>query len=461
VLKSISTKVMFILRMKYRTKEITDCNMGTEKNEKIEFNEDFSAAFAEMEYTKNHVFVTGKAGTGKSTLLRFFKENTKKKVVVLAPTGVAAVNIDGQTIHSFFGFPPKYIDVRSVRKVRGRNLMEKLDAVVIDEVSMVRADLMDGIDQALRVNRDEPGKKFGGAQMIFFGDLYQLSPVIDRESRELMEEQYKSPYFFSADVFKGLSLRFFELQKVYRQSDKKFIEMLNRFRDNGNTKEDIERLNERVDRTADDRKDGTVILTATNSVAGAINAKRLSEIKSEQFEYKATVTGEFEEKSYPTESSLMLKKGAQVMLIRNDPGKRWVNGTIAEITALTERSIEVNINGEKYEVSPVIWNKIRYVYNRLEDKVDEEIVGTFSQYPIKLAWAITIHKSQGQTFDKVIIELGKGAFAHGQVYVALSRCTALQGITLKRPILREDVIFDQRIHYFQKGLLGEIVREEI
>ncbi|MBF0494429.1 MAG: AAA family ATPase [Candidatus Omnitrophica bacterium] len=401
-----------------------------------------------MEDTRNHVYVTGKAGTGKSTLLKYFKEHTKKKVIVLAPTGVAAVNISGQTIHSFFGFPPKYIDPRGVHRSRNKNLIEKLDAVIIDEVSMVRADLMDGIDYALRINRDEMGEAFGGVQMIFFGDLFQLSPVVDRDSRDILAGKYENPYFFSSDIFKNLPMKHFELKKIYRQSDANFVGMLNRFRNNDYTEDDISFLNERVDRNGADKGDGTIVLTATNSAANEINHKRLSGLFSKKYEYKAVVTGEFDEKSYPTEALLGLKEGAQVMLIRNDPGKRWVNGTIAEVRDLADNRIEICIEGVKHEVSPVSWKKIRYTYNKATDRVEEEEIGTFTQYPIKLAWAITIHKSQGQTFDKVVIELGRGAFAHGQVYVALSRCTKLEGITLKRPVIPSDIIFDEDIYSF-------------
>ena len=416
----------------------------------IDFNNEFKAAFTEMEGTKNHVYITGKAGTGKSTLLKYFKEKTAKKVVVLAPTGVAAINVGGQTIHSFFGFPPKYIDPRNIRRSRKKKLIKKIDAVVIDEVSMVRADLMDGIDHALRINRDEMEKPFGGAQMIFFGDLFQLSPVADRESREVMNETYESLYFFHSKVFNELDLNYFELQKNYRQSDRKFIDLLNKFRTNMCEDDDICLLNERIDKDAIEEKDGRIILTATNYVASRINCKRLSELSGRKHGYEATVSGDFNEKIYPTDAVLELKKGAQIMLMRNDPGKRWVNGTIAEISDLGKDIVEVCINGKKHEVSPVIWNKIKYTYNQDEQRVEEDIVGSFSQIPIKLAWAITIHKSQGQTFDKVVIDLGYGAFAHGQVYVALSRCKTLEGIYLNRPVIHSDIIFDERIHEFSE-----------
>lgn len=421
----------------------------------IDFNDGFKVAFKEMEDTSNNVYITGRAGTGKSTLLKYFKENTAKKIVVLAPTGVAAVNVGGQTIHSFFGFPPKYIDPSRIRRSRNKNLVEKLDAVVIDEVSMVRADLMDGIDYALRINRDEMEKAFGGVQMIFFGDLFQLSPVADKESREILEEIYESPYFFHSKVFTGIDFNFFELEKNYRQSDEKFITLLNKFRTNECENDDVKLLNERLDKKAIDEKDGRVILTATNNVASEINYKRLSELPGKKHKYEATINGDFEEKVYPTDASLELKKGAQIMLIRNDPAKRWVNGTIAEVSDLHDDIVEVSINRKKYEVGQATWNKIKYTYNRSEEKVEEDIVGSFSQLPIKLAWAITIHKSQGQTFDKVVIDLGHGAFAHGQVYVALSRCKTLEGIYLNRSVIDSDIIFDKRINEFSEICNGK------
>ena len=428
----------------YKRLDTEECGGGVD----IDFNNEFKAAFKEMEGTFNHVYITGRAGTGKSTLLKYFKENTGKKVVVLAPTGVAAVNVGGQTIHSFFGFPPRYIDPRNIRRSRNKKLVEKLDTVIIDEVSMVRADLMDGVDYALRINRDEMKKPFGGAQMIFFGDLFQLSPVLDKESREVMGEIYESPYFFHSKVFTDLDLSFFELQKNYRQSDKKFIDLLNKCRANECEDDDIMLLNERIDKKAIEEKDGRVILTATNNVASRINYKRLSELPGRKQKYDAAVSGNFDEKLYPTDAALELKKGAQIMLIRNDPKKRWVNGTIAEISDLQKDIVEVCIRGNKYEVSPVTWNKIKYTYSKKENRIEEDIVGSFSQIPIKLAWAITIHKSQGQTFDRVVIELGYGAFAHGQVYVALSRCKTLEGIYLNRPVIHSDIIFDERIHEF-------------
>lgn len=417
----------------------------------LDMNDEFKSAFDLMEYTKECLFITGKAGTGKSTLLKYFKAHTGKKIIVLAPTGVAAINIGGQTIHSFFRLPPRIIQKDAIKRLRDRSLVENIDMVIIDEVSMVRSDLMDGIDYALRVNRGKMKTPFGGVQMVFFGDLFQLSPVVEDEAKELLEERYPSPYFFSANVFNDCHIRAVELSTIYRQKDSSFMELLNRVRNKEYTEEDLDTLNERVqsDATASG-KDSTVILTTTNSLANTINQDRLSKLPGKEIVFEAMATGKFEKSAYPTDESLRLKKGAQVILIKNDPDKQWVNGTLAKVIALSKDSIVVDINGRTCDVPVAKWQKIEYNYNEDEDKIEDEVVGDFAQYPLKLAWAITIHKSQGQTFDKVIIDLGNGAFTHGQLYVALSRCTCLDGIRLKRPVNHGDIIFDRRIYDFKE-----------
>lgn len=419
--------------------------------EHLDINDEFKSAFDLMERTRECLFITGKAGTGKSTLLKYFKFNTGKKIIVLAPTGVAAINVGGQTIHSFFRLPPKIIQKDAIRRLRDKSLIENLDMVIIDEVSMVRADLMDGIDYCLRLNRGRMKTPFGGVQMVFFGDLFQLSPVVENEARELLEERYPSPYFFSAKVFNDCDIRPIELANIYRQKDSSFMELLNRVRNKEHTNEDLDILNKRVQKDmAVSNKDDTVILTTTNSLANTINQERLSELPGKEITYEAAVSGKFEESAYPAGASLKLKKGAQVILIKNDPAKQWVNGTLAKVAALSKDSIVVDINGSACDVPIVKWQKIEYSYNEDEDKIKDEVVGTFAQYPIKLAWAITIHKSQGQTFNKVIIDLGRGAFTHGQLYVALSRCTCLDGIRFKRPVINSDIIFDPRIYEFRE-----------
>lgn len=421
----------------------------------LEINDEFKAAFDLMEHTGECLFITGKAGTGKSTLLKYFKANTGKRIIVLAPIGVAAVNVGGQTIHSFFRLPPKIIQKQAIKRLRDKSLIENIDMVIIDEVSMVRADLMDGIDYALRLNRGRMKAPFGGIQMVFFGDLFQLSPVVENEARNLLEERYSSPYFFSAKVFNDCNIRPIELSTIYRQKDSSFMSLLNRFRNKEHTKADLDTLNKRVQKDfALSKKDDTVILTTTNSLAHAINQERLAKLPGKEITYQAVATGKFEEPAYPTDACLKLKKGAQVILIKNDPDKQWVNGTLAKVAALSKDSIVVDINGQTFDVPVVRWQKIEYSYNEEEDKIEDEVVGDFAQYPIKLAWAITIHKSQGQTFDKVIIDLGHGAFTHGQLYVALSRCTCLDGIRLKRPVYHSDIIFDRRIYEFKERLVS-------
>lgn len=413
----------------------------------LDINDEFKSAFDLMENTRECLYITGKAGTGKSTLLKYFKAHTGKKIVVLAPTGVAAVTIGGQTIHSFFRLPPKIIHKNVIKRLKDRSLVENLDMVIIDEVSMVRSDIMDGIDYALRLNRGRMKVPFGGVQMVFFGDLFQLSPVVEHEARQLLGERYATPYFFSANVFNDHTVRSIELTTIYRQKDAAFMELLNRVRSEEYTEEDLEILNARVQKDPSIAgKDQTVILTTTNGLANMINQERLSKLPGRAMTYEATATGKFEESAYPTDAFLKLKKGAQVILLKNDPAKRWVNGTLAKVVALSDDSIVVDIDGRVCDVPVVKWQKVEYSYNEDEDAIESEEVGVFMQYPLKLAWAITIHKSQGQTFDKVIIDLGRGAFTHGQLYVALSRCTCLDGIRFRRPVMARDVLFDPRIY---------------
>ena len=419
----------------------------------LELNDEFVGTFNLIENTFDSIFITGKAGSGKSTLLKYFKNNTGKNVAVLAPTGVAAVNIGGQTIHSFFKFPPRLIQKENIRRRRNNEIIQRLDTLIIDEVSMVRADLMDGIDYALRINRDEMNLPFGGVQMVFFGDLFQLSPVVEQEAREILEQRYASPYFFSANVFNKLQLRYVELNNNYRQKDRKFIDLLNKIRNKTQVNADLALLNEKV-RAISNNSKRCVILTTTNSRANAVNEGKLADLPGREFKYEAAITKDFNESAYPGENCLRLKKGSQIIMIRNDPEKRWVNGTIAKIVALSADIIKVSINGSIHEVPKSSWEKIEYEYNRDEDKIEEKTVGTFEQYPIKLAWAITIHKSQGQTFDNIVVDLGAGAFTHGQVYVGLSRCTSLKGITLKRPVSPRDIIFDERVHEFRNRFMN-------
>lgn len=416
--------------------------------EDFDFNDEFKAAFDLMEHTSRHVFITGKAGTGKSTLLQYFKLNTKKKIAVLAPTGVAAIKVHGQTIHSFFNLPPRFIQKSHIKRLREEELIKNLDAIVIDEASMLRTDLLDGIDYALRVNRDKLKVPFGGVQVIIFGDLFQLPPVVDKSIRSVMEKTYESPFFFDAKVIKEIVLEKFSLNKIYRQKDQKFIEVLNKIREKKFSDADLDEINKRVDSKVEAGVRGVIMLMTTNNGAKNINEQCLSRIKDKEYHYEANISGKFDKDEYPAEVCLRLKKGSQVMLIKNDINKRWVNGTLAEVVDLSQSSIKVNIKGSIYAVPKAIWEKVEYHYKEKEKKIEEIPVAHFEQYPLKLAWAVTIHKSQGQTFDRVIIDVERGAFTHGQVYVALSRCTSLEGIVLKRPIIHSDVILDNRIYKF-------------
>lgn len=426
-----------------------------------ESNSHFKLAFDALEYTDECLFITGKAGTGKSTLLRHFVANTKKTCVVLAPTGIAAINVGGVTIHSFFRLPFRPIVEgdeeihRFPRNSEKFKIINKTDVFIIDEVSMLRADIIDAIDQTLRLNSNYPDKPFGGKQMIFFGDLFQLEPVVQNNEveRYLFTEYYNSHYFFDARVFREIHMHCIELRKIYRQSDPDFIHILDVIRLNRADEVELAQLNKRVDRkfipTADDTY---VTLSTRNSVAAGINEFELVKIKEPEFIYRGEIDGEFNTKQLPTESTLVFKVGAQVIFIKNNLDGKWVNGTIGKIHALSEDKIEVMLpNGNIEEVSRETWENKRYYWDAVNRRVKSEVVGTFKQYPIKLAWAITIHKSQGLTFDKVILELSGGTFAHGQLYVALSRCRTLEGMILREPIKQKDIIIDERVVRFARN----------
>jgi len=417
-------------------------------NEKIDLNSDFKASLNEMERTNNCLFITGKAGTGKSTLLRFFVKHTRKKVVVLAPTGIAALNIGGQTIHSFFGFPPRPLKKKEIKRRRNRRMYQALDAIIIDEVSMVRADLMEQIDYFMRINGKDRTKPFGGCQMIFFGDLFQLPPVIaSNEERMLFQQHYESPYFFSADVFQELlDIHMIVLSHVYRQENRHFIRLLDAIR---LRRMDMEMLNELNERYIENFKDDDyyVILSARNATVDEINKKKLSELYTEEYSYIAEITGSVS--TLPADTPLKLKVGAQVMFLKNDAKRRYVNGTIGKVIELTSDSIKVETLTKKGTIQYIDVEKFEWdvIKHKLNDKgqIETKKVGKFIQYPLRLAWAMTIHKSQGKTFNRVIIDMGRGAFEYGQTYVALSRCTSLEGIVLRKPLRPQDFMVDERI----------------
>lgn len=424
--------------------------------ENIEFTEDFKKAFDLMENSKRHLFITGKAGTGKSTLLQYFKQRTAKNIAVLAPTGIAAITVGGATIHSFFRFPPRLIGANEVRKVHGKTpLFKNLDAVVIDEISMVRADLLDGIDASLQLNRNQPGRPFGGVQMIFFGDLFQLPPVVnDAELGSYFREVYPGPYFFHSRALRELELEYLELQKIFRQADRGFTALLDKIRRNEVGESELAAINGRREARLPDHPP-PIVLTTRNHIASAINLNRLGGLRAKEYAYAAEAFGKFEnldEKNLPVERNLRLKAGAQVMMVKNDPERRWVNGSMGVVKNLSKDAVEVWIDGEACEVEPVSWETNDYEYNRETKQIEPVPSGRFKQFPVKLAWAITIHKSQGQTFDNVIIDVGDGAFAHGQIYVALSRCRAFEGIRLEKPIRKADILADPDVCEYVRKL---------
>lgn len=419
---------------------------------------DFQYALDLLEKSDTSLFLTGKAGTGKSTLLGLFRSTTRKKVAVLAPTGVAALNVQGQTIHSFFGFPPRIITPQEAGKKTTRKdllrLYKNLKTIIIDEISMVRADVLDGIDIFLRRNR-ENYRPFGGVQMIFVGDLFQLPPVVNSDpvERAYFRDYYDSPYFFSAKVFNepDFQIEYLELGKVYRQDSRHFLRLLESVRLNTADYDDLEDLNERY-LPGFSETDGFITLCARNATADKINREALLQLKSPAFAFKAEVKGLFDPGLYPTDPEMSLKEGAQVMFIKNDPEKAFVNGSIGVVTEISDERIAVKIrheNGKKNTIDVVKaeWEILRYRADATGN-IEAEPIGSFRQYPLKLAWAITIHKSQGKTFDKVLLDLGGGAFEHGQLYVALSRCRTLEGIVLRSPIRPNDVITDERIISF-------------
>jgi ATP-dependent exoDNAse (exonuclease V) alpha subunit len=423
----------------------------------IDMNREFRGALDQMENTGSNIFITGRAGTGKSTLLEYFRSVTKKNVAVLAPTGVAALNVKGQTIHSFFHFKPD-ITLETVRRAYGPALYKSLDAIVIDEISMVRADLLDCVDRFMRINGKDSELPFGGVQMILIGDLYQLPPVVTDTEEEIFRTHYRSPYFFDSHSFSGLRIKYIELKKHYRQKEQEFIDLLNAIRNNSILDSQIGQLNSRVDPAFEPRPgEHYVTLTPTNRLADHINSMRLNSIQKPTRIFKAHISSDFDKRIHPAPESLELKEGAQVMMLNNDRHKRWVNGSMGEIVGMEgpagwEGVITVRLlEGYEAKVEPHTWDVFRFSYDVPSRKLVSKNIGSFMQYPMMLAWAVTIHKSQGKTFDRVVIDLGSGTFAHGQLYVALSRCTTMGGVVLKRPVERRHIMMDRRIVEFLNG----------
>ena len=419
--------------------------MSEIRDDTVHTTSEFEAALDFVRDGEGHLFVTGRAGTGKSTLLRLIRDEHREEAVVVAPTGLAAVNVGGQTIHSFFGFPPRMIRPDDIRRSRNGRIMRRMRFLIIDEVSMVRSDLMWAIDQSLRVNRGRTREPFGGARLILFGDLHQLPPVVrGAEEAQYLEETYGGPFFFSVPgLTEGPGTHLIELNRVFRQTDDTLVEVLNAIRDGNAGTQELEILNGRV-RPIRKLSEGRefVILTPTNEAANRINRAYLDALEGDEYGYEAGVVGEFNDKAQPTDALLVLKEGAKVMMLRNDADGRWVNGTIAEVAQLGDDRIWVSINGREYEVEQVSWENRRSAFDQTQETFVETVAGTFKQFPLRLAWALTIHKSQGLTLDRVYVDFGRGTFAHGQAYVALSRCRGLDGLAMARELRERDILFD-------------------
>ncbi|MBW2630944.1 MAG: helix-turn-helix domain-containing protein [Deltaproteobacteria bacterium] len=419
-----------------------------------------------VRYTGCNIFLTGKAGTGKTTFLHNLHKNTAKRMIITAPTGVAAINAGGVTLHSFFQLPfgpfvpgSKTYEHNKQRQFRfsreKKRIIQSLDLLVIDEISMVRADLLDAVDAALRRYRRN-NQPFGGVQLLVIGDLHQLSPVAKQDEWRLLEQHYESPYFFSSKALALTELLTIELKHIYRQSDAGFIRLLNRVRNNRLDESSMEALNRRYIRNFTPGEDqGYITLTTHNRSAESINQTRLQALSKKEYRFKAEISGDFPEHIYPTLATLLLKEGAQVMFVRNDPSpeKLYYNGKIGKITKLSNKSIRVVCPGDHNEIAvePVVWENIKYTLNEETKEIEEDIIGSFMQYPLKLAWAITIHKSQGLTFEKAIID-AKAAFAHGQIYVALSRCKTIEGMVLSSPISSGGMEIDKAIMCFDENI---------
>lgn len=399
---------------------------------------------------QGNLFLTGRAGTGKTTLLRRFMADAGDTALVLAPTGVAAMNAGGQTLHSFFKFPPRLIEPQDVKRLRTARLMKAAETIIIDEISMVRSDMMDAIDRSLKLNRGSK-RPFGGVRMILSGDLHQLPPVVRGEEAEILSERYGGPYFFNAPAFREGEFALLALKHVFRQADPRFLALLGAMRQARLTPSDERLLQDLVsDRTAVEASDTHVVLTPNNANAFRINQARLDELGGQQKIFQARVNGTFDEKSYPTEADLELKVGARVMLIKNDPEGRWVNGSLATVEGFNGANVLVALDGHVYEIEPAAWEKYRYSLDPETKKVSREIVGTFRQLPVRLAYAVTIHKAQGLTLDKVYIDLDRGMFAHGQAYVAFSRARSLDGLEISRALRPRDLVLDRNAFAFGK-----------
>jgi len=416
--------------------------------EKFELTDEFKNTYNLINNTNKNLFITGKAGCGKSTLLEYFRQNTNKNHAILAPTGITALKAKGKTIHSFFKYPARIITKEDVKILKDRNLLNRLETLLIDESSMIRSDIFDAIDLSLKKNRKNK-KPFGGVQIVLFGDLLQLPPVVSSQEKEVIEKFYpKGQYFFNAECFDPEKFVTIELSKIFRQIDKDFINLLNKFRIAKVDPEDFSIINKRVIKENSNLPKETIILSTRNAKVDEINTSKLNELQTKTFTYKAIVKDEFKENSFPVKKELKLKVNAQIMITKNDISfpQKWVNGTLATIEYLSEDEIKIKIKDKIFNLPKSKWENINYRLNG--NKIIPAVIGTFIQYPIKLAWAATIHRCQGQTFSNVAIDLHEGAFTHGQTYVALSRATSIDGVHLLREIKQSDLIFDKNVFSF-------------
>ncbi len=422
-------------------------------------NPEFQNVWNLISYTQRSVFMTGKAGTGKSTFLRYITEHTKKNYVVLAPTGIAAVNVGGVTMHSFFRIPfkpllpddPDFAVDRLKQRMKysreHQKLIRSLDLIIIDEISMVRADIIDFMDKLLRVYTGKRFEPFGGKQLLLVGDIFQLEPVVTGDMRDILSRYYPNPFFFSARAFNEFPLIPIELKKIYRQTDREFISLLDRVRVGAPTNADLDTLRAHVDPAAE-CGDGDFVMTLASrrDMVDNINDTQLGRLKTKKITYTGEIEDQFPESALPAPMQLTLKVGAQVVFVRNDRDRRWVNGTLGKVYSATPSRLEIELeNGKRHVVSIELWENMEYTYDESSHKVIEKVIGLYKQYPLRLAWALTVHKSQGLTFNKVIIDLGRGAFSSGQSYVALSRCTGLEGLTLKSPLSARDIFVNPAI----------------